>query len=43
MPATLPSRNEMRPFGDAGWLELLLILFGVALALLLLPLGGAGN
>ena len=43
MPTIMHSKNGMKPFSQIGWLELLLILAGVALALMLLPFGGNGS
>lgn len=43
MPTILPSHYQKRPFGEAGWLEIALILIGVLLAIWLLPFTGNGS
>jgi|GEM_PF-3238201 hypothetical protein len=43
MPTILPFKNGMKPYGQMGWLGLLLLLAGVVLALLLFPFGGNGS
>lgn len=43
MPTVLRPKFEMKPFHEMGWLEFLLILLGVVLAILIVPFGANGS
>ena len=43
MPTILRPKYAMKPFRQMGWLEFLLILLGVLLAILFVPFGANGS